>query len=110
MSDKLLFFNSWLLLLNGPFDVEILLTTENKIGPWLGLTTSRGMTLSNGFREHFHPTILFDPAVCVEVNDLSVAETDSEAFFNKHVTLFFFGEGRFTSSATLGGRFFLGER
>lgn len=110
MSDKLLFFNSWFLILNRPFDVEVLFTAKNKIGPWFGLATSRGMALSNSLREDFHPTVLLGPAVGVEVNNLSVAEANSEAFFDKHITLFLLGKGRFTSSATLGRCFFLSER
>lgn len=110
MSDKLPLFNSRFLILNRPFDVQVLFTAENKICPWFGLATSRRVALSNGLREDFHPTVLLCPAVGVEVNNLSVAEANSETFFDKHIALFLLGKGRFTSSTTLSRCLFLSER
>jgi hypothetical protein len=55
----------------------------------------------------FHPTFFVFSAVGVEVDDLAVRETDSEAFFDKHVALFFLCKARLAPAAALTSGFFL---
>lgn len=54
-------------------------------------------------RKDFHPSILFGSAIGIEVDGLAVGETDTEAFLDKHVTLFFFGKRGLSSTALLRG-------
>jgi hypothetical protein len=49
--------------------------------------------LADGLVEDFHPSILLDGAVGIEVDNLAVGESDAETFFDKHVALLLFGKG-----------------
>lgn len=77
-----------------------LLFRQNKICP-----ASRCASLfTDGIREDMHPTFFFSSTVCVEIDDLTVCESDAESLFNKHVSLFFFSESRLTATTRLGRR------
>jgi hypothetical protein len=48
---------------------------------------------ANYIRQDLQPAFLVLRAVSIEVDDLAVVESDTEAFFNKHVGLFLLGKG-----------------
>jgi predicted lactoylglutathione lyase len=57
--------------------------------------------LADSLVEHLHPSLLLFTAVGVEVNDLTVSETDTEALFNEHVTLLVISETGFSPTTSL---------
>lgn len=65
---------------------------------------------ANDVGQDLHPAVLVLGSVSVEVDDFAVVEADSETLLDEHVALFFFGEGRTASLATLRDGLLLRER
>lgn len=65
--------------------------------------------LANATLEDLHPAFLISSGVGIEIDDFAVVESNTESFFNKHVSFFFLGKSRLTSFTTSTARLLLGE-
>lgn len=94
-----------------------LLPLKNELAPFgLGASVADAVIVTahaiatDDFVQDLHPAVLVMGAVSIEVDDLAVVEADAEALFDKHVALFFLGEGRSPALTTLAGGLLLRER
>lgn len=65
--------------------------------------------LANASIEDLHPAFLVSSGVGIEINDFAVVESNSETFFNKHVSFLFLGKSRLASFTTSTACLLLGK-
>jgi len=76
---------------------ERVLPLENEVAPLAsprptGVIVHGAVTAANELAKNLHPAFLVFGRVGIEVDDLAVIETDSEAFLDEHVALFLLGK------------------
>lgn len=86
---------------------QSLLTLEDQVTP---TTFGAVSILADASIKHLHPTFFVSSSVGIEVDDLAIVEANTEAFFNKHIPFFFFGEARFATLASLSTSLLLSKR
>jgi hypothetical protein len=63
--------------------------------------------LADACIEYFHPALFVSTCISVEIDDLAIVETDSEALFNEHVAFFFLCKARLPPFSAFGACLFL---